>query len=150
MELSITYNYIDIGQTCRLYTTILRSDMSTAYKKSQRTSNNRISCHHIMNLYCAALSIITWRSHIFPIYYRLITVTWCTHTGPYSLSCYCHMNNYIMPFSNVICLTYIVPYSTDACCTYTVSYSNVICHSYIVPYSTVTRYNYIVPYSTVT
>jgi hypothetical protein len=66
MELSITYNYIDIGQTCRLYTTILRSDMSIAYKKSQRTSNNRISCHHIMNLYCAALSIITWNSHIFP------------------------------------------------------------------------------------
>ena len=28
MELSITYNYIHIGQTCRLHTTTLRSDMS--------------------------------------------------------------------------------------------------------------------------
>ena len=51
MELSITYNYIHIGQTCRLHTTTLRSDMSIVYKKSQRTSNNRISCHHIVNLY---------------------------------------------------------------------------------------------------
>ena len=51
MELSITYNYIHIGQTCRLHTTTLRSDMSIVYKKSQRTSNNRISCHHVVNLY---------------------------------------------------------------------------------------------------
>ena len=51
MELSITYNYIHIGQTCRLHTTTLRSDMSIIYKKSQRTSNNRISCHHVVNLY---------------------------------------------------------------------------------------------------
>ena len=55
------------------------------------------------------------------------------------------MNNYIMPFSNVICLTYIVPYSTDSCCTYTVSYSKVICHAYIMPYYTVTCHTYIVP-----
>ena len=51
MELSITYNYIHIGQTCRLHTTTLRSDMSIVYKKSQRISNNIISCHHIVNLY---------------------------------------------------------------------------------------------------
>ena len=85
MELSITYNYIHIGQTCRLHTTTLRSDMSIVYKKSQRTSNNRISCHHIVNLYYAAFYHHMTDSH-FPVFYCLITVT-----GPYSLSRYCHI-----------------------------------------------------------
>ena len=48
--------------------------MSIAYKKSQRTSNNRKSCHHIMNLYCAAR-------------YHHMTVTF-SHS---LLSHYCHM-----------------------------------------------------------
>ena len=140
MELSITYNYIHIGQTCRLHTTTLRSDMSIVYKKSQRISNNITSCHHIVNLYYAA-----WRSHIF--LYSTVSLLSLDHT-------HCHvtvtLHTYIMPFSTVICLTYIVPYSTYSCYTYTVAYSIVVCPTYIVPYSTVTSYNYTVPYSTVT
>ena len=148
MELSITYNYIHIGQTCRLHTTTLRSDMSIVYKKSQRTSNNRISCHHIVNLYYAAFyhhMTYPGGSHIF--LYSTVSLLSLDHT-------HCHvtvtLHTYIMPFSTVICLTYIVTYSTYSCYTYAVVYSTVVCPTYIVPYSTVTSYNYTVPYSTVT
>ena len=109
MELSITY-YINVGQTCQLYTTILRSDMSMAYKKSQRISNNQISCHHIMNLTVLHFSV-TRHSHIFPYstvsllshsHWAILTVTLLSHDMHYAfhdchmpyLHCvirYCHM-----------------------------------------------------------
>ena len=149
MELSITYNYIHIGQTCRLHTTTLRSDMSIVYKKSQRTSNNRISCHHIVNLYYPREVCCILPSHDVVTFSCIL------------LSYYCHwtilivtlLSHYILTlclFSTVICFTYIVPYLTYSCYTYTVAYSIVECHTYIVPHSTVTSYNYTVPYSTVT
>ena len=78
MELLITYNYIHIGQTCRLHTTTVRSDMSIVYKKNQRTSNNRISCHHIMNLYYGVCCILP--SHDVVIFSCILLSHYCHWT----------------------------------------------------------------------
>ena len=68
------YNNSNLGWNYRLHTTTLRTDMSAAYEKSQRTSNNRKSCHHIYNelVLCCTLpshDIVTFSRILLSHYY---------------------------------------------------------------------------------